>query len=539
MALTTRRVSAGAITKYTLVKLSAIRGRVEAWSPSDGVSMIAGVALANASASGVTIHVQEIPGLEAGALSDGHDVIEPGDLLVASPSIPGRVRVGMVDPIGVATSGADAIANADLTMIWLGSRGSSGGVSSVSGVAPIVSSGGTTPAISITAATTLAAGSMSAADKTKLDSLSSLSTMRTQLPAPVGTYTAPAGGSVFAIPIWIPPDVTVVRVRLQNMAYNESAYADRTANLAIGTNNNGDFAAAPTEYPGITIGGVVPYVSAWTPVTRGGDGKILIAVSAPAASAIQASSSINYTGRLVTGTETVYPLGGATAMISTFPYLLQVEYDTTVRRVVVIGDSISIGYNAYWDVPGLGASPYYGLSLDHGYATYVYGASAARMYNYADDVQSEMSASFGQTRQDLAAVIRGAVVVVEAGINDVQYATVAGGTTCYQSYKIMVEKLVTWLRALDAYKIIFETYSAASSYEGAHGAARVQFCDWIATLPFGIDAIIDRDEALSTPPRTAGAIMNPALDSGDGVHPNAAGEAILEAAAYAVISSFP
>jgi len=181
MALTTRRVSAGAITKYTLVKLSAIRGRVEAWSPSDGVSMIAGVALANASASGVTIHVQEIPGLEAGALSDGHDVIEPGDLLVASPSIPGRVRVGMVDPIGVATSGADAIANADLTMIWLGSRGSSGGVSSVSGVAPIVSSGGTTPAISITAATTLAAGSMSAADKTKLDGLptSAVPTSRT------------------------------------------------------------------------------------------------------------------------------------------------------------------------------------------------------------------------------------------------------------------------------------------------------------------------------------------------------------------------
>jgi hypothetical protein len=44
-------------------------------------------------------------------------------------------------------------------------------VSSVTGTAPIVSSGGTTPAISITAATTSAAGSMSAADKIKLDGI--------------------------------------------------------------------------------------------------------------------------------------------------------------------------------------------------------------------------------------------------------------------------------------------------------------------------------------------------------------------------------
>jgi hypothetical protein len=45
------------------------------------------------------------------------------------------------------------------------------GVSTVSGTAPIVSSGGTTPTLSITAATTSAAGSMSSADKTKLDGI--------------------------------------------------------------------------------------------------------------------------------------------------------------------------------------------------------------------------------------------------------------------------------------------------------------------------------------------------------------------------------
>ena len=45
------------------------------------------------------------------------------------------------------------------------------GVTGVTGTLPIVSSGGATPAISINAATTSAAGSMSAADKTKLDGI--------------------------------------------------------------------------------------------------------------------------------------------------------------------------------------------------------------------------------------------------------------------------------------------------------------------------------------------------------------------------------
>ena len=64
-----------------------------------------------------------------------------------------------------------------------------GTVTGVTGTAPIVSSGGTAPAISITAATTGAAGSMSAADKTKLDGIAP--------GAQAGTVTSVSGtGSV-------------------------------------------------------------------------------------------------------------------------------------------------------------------------------------------------------------------------------------------------------------------------------------------------------------------------------------------------------
>lgn len=70
--------------------------------------------------------------------------------------------------------------------VWSGSAwirmdagGVSSGVTDVTGTAPIVSSGGTTPAISISAASGSAAGSMSATDKSKLDAATASATNST------------------------------------------------------------------------------------------------------------------------------------------------------------------------------------------------------------------------------------------------------------------------------------------------------------------------------------------------------------------------
>jgi hypothetical protein len=69
-----------------------------------------------------------------------------------------------------------------------------GTVTGVSGTAPIVSSGGAAPAISITEATTSAAGSMSSADKTKLDGIA---TSANNYVLPKATATALGGVEVF------------------------------------------------------------------------------------------------------------------------------------------------------------------------------------------------------------------------------------------------------------------------------------------------------------------------------------------------------
>jgi len=69
------------------------------------------------------------------------------------------------------TSAPGTLSAADKTK--LDSVTSGAAVSAVSGTAPIVSSGGAAPAISISAATTSAAGSLSASDKLKLDGIAS------------------------------------------------------------------------------------------------------------------------------------------------------------------------------------------------------------------------------------------------------------------------------------------------------------------------------------------------------------------------------
>lgn len=78
------------------------------------------------------------------------------------------------------------------TAIGAGTSSTTGTVTTVTGSSPISSTGGSTPDISISEATTLAAGSMSAIDKTKLDGIADGATDNT------GTVTAVGGTGTVA-----------------------------------------------------------------------------------------------------------------------------------------------------------------------------------------------------------------------------------------------------------------------------------------------------------------------------------------------------
>jgi hypothetical protein len=94
-----------------------------------------------------------------------------------------------LDVVGAITATTTIAANG-ITL-----TGNTGTVTGVTGTAPIVSSGGTAPAISISAATTSAAGSMSSADKTKLDGIAASAN---NYSLPTATSTALGGIELFS-----------------------------------------------------------------------------------------------------------------------------------------------------------------------------------------------------------------------------------------------------------------------------------------------------------------------------------------------------
>jgi hypothetical protein len=142
----------------------------------------------------------KLDGIAAGAQVNANAF---GTIVVAGSS-----NVVADNPSGTLTLVAGAnitlTANAGTDAVTIAATGSTG-VASVTGTAPIVSSGGTNPAISITAATTSAAGSMSSADKTKLDGIAAGAEVNVQ-----SDWNAASGDALILNKPTIPTQYSVV-----------------------------------------------------------------------------------------------------------------------------------------------------------------------------------------------------------------------------------------------------------------------------------------------------------------------------------------
>lgn len=163
-------------------------------------------------------------------------------------------------------------------------------VAAVTGSAPIASSGGTSPDISITPASTLAAGSMSSADKSKLDGITpGAGVVSVGATAPITS----SGGSTPTIAI----NAATPGLPGSMSAADKTKLDTMTANAAV--------ASVSGTAPIVSSGGTTPAISisAATPGTAGS----LSAADKTRIDALSAASSPTFQALTLTNGQVVFP----------------------------------------------------------------------------------------------------------------------------------------------------------------------------------------------------------------------------------------
>jgi hypothetical protein len=222
-------------------------------------------------------------------------------------------------------------------------------VASVSGTAPIVSSGGSTPVISISAATTTTPGSLSAADKTKLDSVTSgaaVSAVSGTAPIVSSGGTSPAISIANATTTTDGSMIASDKVKLNGIA--AGAQVNVATNIGQGTltattipltSSTGTGTTLPSattslagllsaadklKLDGVTAGAAVAAVTGTAPITSSGGASPAIGIAA-ATSLVPGSMSAADKAKLdaatsivtgVTGTAPISSSGGTNPAIS-------------------------------------------------------------------------------------------------------------------------------------------------------------------------------------------------------------------------------
>jgi len=245
----------------------------------------------------------------------------PTDLTLSPNTFPSRKGTGNITAYPITDFAFDMLNDPDAATVrtTIGAGTGNGTVTGVGGTAPIVSTGGVSPVISITGATASAAGSMSAADKTKLDAITGINTGNQTITL-TGDVTGSGTGS-FAATI---SAGAVSNTELANMAantikVNNTASAAVPADLSLTANtfpsrkgtgnitanpitdfafdmlNGADAATVRTTIGAGTGNGTVTGVTGTAPIVSSGGNAPAISISPATASAAGSMSAADKT----------------------------------------------------------------------------------------------------------------------------------------------------------------------------------------------------------------------------------------------------
>lgn len=225
----------------------------------------------------------------------------------------------------------------------------SSGVTSVTGAAPIVSSGGNTPSISISAATTSAPGSMSADDKTKLDGIATGANNYVH-PTGDGNLHVPATGTTNNGKV-LTAGATAGSISWQTIP---SGVTDHTLLTNIGTNTHAQIDTALTRLvntSGTNTGDQT--ITLTGDVTGSGTGNITTSLSTIdgvsgtyGSSVLVPSITVDSKGRIISVTENAVSGGGGdvgTIVVTGGDFTMSGTTGTNITNATLANSGVTAG----------------------------------------------------------------------------------------------------------------------------------------------------------------------------------------------------
>jgi hypothetical protein len=262
-----------------------------------------------------------------------------GQIMIPALTIGGILQnssTGLISS-SIGTSGQILSTNGSGGISWITPAG--GTVTNVSGTAPIsVATGTSTPLISIAAATTSTAGSMSSADKTKLDAITGTNTGNQTITL-TGDVTGTGTGS-FAATI-APGAVTNSKMYLMG---NNSIKANQTGVLA----SPSDFYILPSSFPARNSTGDLTAKTisdfAFTFLDDASATAVRTTIGAGVGTVINIATSNGITGGPVTTTGTLGLTGQALALhnLGTNGLITRTASGTVAARTITAGAGITV-----------------------------------------------------------------------------------------------------------------------------------------------------------------------------------------------------
>lgn len=340
--------------------------------------------------------------------------------------------------------------------------------------------------------------------------IGSTGAFRGAFPIAYTTATNGATPTVYTRPFYVPSDVAAV-VPLARNAYGGGPVGSSfSSNLAL---YKSDGTGAPTgtalqTWAAQTIpGDGTDWSGGSVSITRGTDGKIVFLESLPANQLTAIAVTTLTHGTYSANTATVSPPPAPTASDPSPIGWIHFDYNTTKRRIIVIGDSISAGVNSS---TGFEISFPYQLMVLRDYAVAQLSLPGSQLVQW--QAYASTSAAWWADGRWF-----GADVWIQVGVNDI-----TGNIP--SALEGWFTTIVQRLRAIGAHRIYANTIAPNNA---TNESTRTAYNAWLRANSLNLDGIADFAAAQSTgglADNSTGAALYSTFDSGDHLHWSDAGQ---------------